>query len=39
MEVPEILISGDHQKIEEYRYEESIKRTKQRRPDLLEKSK
>ena len=37
MEVPEILVSGDHQKIEEYRLQESIKRTKERRPDLLEK--
>lgn len=37
MEVPEVLISGDHQKIDEYRYQESIKRTKDRRPDLLEK--
>lgn len=37
MEVPEILISGDHQKIDEYRYQESLKRTKERRPDLLEK--
>ncbi len=35
MEVPEILISGDHQKIDEYRYQESLKRTKERRPDLL----
>ena len=37
MEVPEVLISGDHKKIDEYRYQESIKRTKERRPDLLEK--
>ena len=37
MEVPEILVSGDHKKIEEYRYQESLKKTKQRRPDLLEK--
>ena len=37
MEVPEVLISGDHQKIDEYRYQESIKRTKERRPDLLDK--
>ncbi|MBR4618936.1 MAG: tRNA (guanosine(37)-N1)-methyltransferase TrmD [Bacilli bacterium] len=37
MEVPEILISGDHKKIAEYRYQESLKRTKERRPDLLEK--
>ena len=37
MEVPEVLLSGDHKKIEEYRREESLKRTKMRRPDLLEK--
>ena len=37
MEVPDVLLSGDHKKIEEYRYEEQLKRTKQRRPDLLEK--
>lgn len=37
MEVPEILISGDHKKIDEYRHQESIKRTKELRPDLLEK--
>lgn len=37
MEVPEVLLSGDHKKIDEYRYEMSLKRTKERRPDLLEK--
>ena len=37
MEVPEILISGDHKKIDEYRHQESLKRTKELRPDLLEK--
>lgn len=37
MEVPEVLISGDHKKIDEYRHQESIKRTKELRPDLLEK--
>ena len=37
MEVPEVLISGDHKKIDEYRYQESIKRTKERRPDILDK--
>jgi tRNA (guanine37-N1)-methyltransferase len=35
MEVPEVLISGDHKKIDEYRYNESLKRTRERRPDLL----
>ena len=37
MEVPEVLLSGDHKKIEEYRKEESIKKTQLRRPDLLKK--
>ncbi|SKB93132.1 tRNA (guanosine(37)-N1)-methyltransferase TrmD [Dyadobacter psychrophilus] len=33
--VPEILMSGHEARIEEWRYEQSIERTKQRRPDLL----
>ena len=37
LEVPEVLVSGDHKKIDEWRREESIKRTKERRPDLLDK--
>jgi len=37
MEVPEVLLSGDHKKIDEYRYQESLNRTKSRRPDLLDK--
>ena len=38
MKVPDILLSGDHKKIDEYRYSESLKRTKERRPDLLDKN-
>jgi len=34
--VPDILLSGDPQKIEDWRYEESVRRTEERRPDLLE---
>ena len=34
--VPGVLMSGDHKKIDEWRYERSMERTKQRRPDLLE---
>ena len=34
--VPKVLLSGDHKKVDKWRYEESLKRTKQRRPDLLE---
>lgn len=37
LKVPEVLISGNHAKIQEYRRAEQIKRTKERRPDLLEK--
>lgn len=35
MKVPEVLLSGDFGKIEEWRYQQSLERTKQRRPDLL----
>jgi tRNA (guanine37-N1)-methyltransferase len=33
--VPDILVSGDHKKIEDWRYKKSLEITKQRRPDLL----
>ena len=36
MTVPEVLLSGDHKKIAEWRKSEQIKRTKSRRPDLLD---
>ncbi len=32
--VPEVLMSGDHKKIEEWRYEQALKRTMEKRPDL-----
>ncbi|MEQ8210279.1 MAG: tRNA (guanosine(37)-N1)-methyltransferase TrmD [Lacipirellulaceae bacterium] len=35
-EVPEVLLSGDHEKIAKWREENSLERTKQRRPDLLD---
>ena len=35
MKVPEVLTSGNHQKIKEWRMRESLKRTLERRPDLL----
>lgn len=35
--VPEILLSGHHEQIRRWRRQESLRRTKQRRPDLLEK--
>lgn len=34
--VPEILLSGDHAKVDAWRLEQSIARTKERRPDLYE---
>ena len=37
MEVPEVLLSGDHKKIEEYRNSERVRLTRENRPDLLEK--
>jgi tRNA (guanine37-N1)-methyltransferase len=33
--VPEILLSGDHARIEKWRREQSLRRTFKRRPDLL----
>ena len=36
MLVPDVLLSGDHKKIAEYRKNEQIKKTKELRPDLLE---
>lgn len=37
--VPEVLLSGHHANIEKFRREQSILRTKERRPDLYEKTK
>jgi tRNA (guanine37-N1)-methyltransferase len=37
MKVPEVLLSGHHKNINEWRHNEQIKRTQARRPDLLEK--
>lgn len=37
MKVPEVLLSGHHANIAKWRLEQQIKRTKERRPDLLEK--
>jgi len=36
MQVPDVLLSGNHKLIEEWRHQESLKRTYERRPDLLE---
>lgn len=35
MEVPEILLSGDHGAVDRWRHEQRLSRTRQRRPDLL----
>ena len=32
--VPEVLMSGDHKKIDDWRHDQSLQRTKERRPDL-----
>ena len=37
MKVPEILLSGHHEKIARWKHEQSLKRTAERRPDLLQK--
>lgn len=36
MKVPDVLLSGNHAKIEQWREEQSLKRTFERRPDLLD---
>ncbi|MDO5328844.1 MAG: tRNA (guanosine(37)-N1)-methyltransferase TrmD [Coriobacteriia bacterium] len=36
MEVPDVLTSGDHAKIKEWKHEQSLIRTKKYRPDLLD---
>ena len=36
MKVREVLLNGHHQKIEEWRLKESLRRTYLRRPDMLE---
>ena len=36
LSVPDVLVSGNHQLIHLWRFEESLKLTKERRPDLLE---
>ena len=37
LKVPEVLLNGNHKEIEEYRMREALKKTQERRPDLLEK--
>ncbi|MGW0045246.1 tRNA (guanosine(37)-N1)-methyltransferase TrmD [Rhodococcus sp. NPDC003348] len=35
LDVPEVLLSGNHAKVEQWRREQSLRRTAERRPDLL----
>ena len=37
MAVPDVLLSGDHQKVDEWRRQQALERTARRRPDLLHK--
>lgn len=37
MKVPDVLRSGDHKKVKQWRHKQSLKRTKEVRPDLFEK--
>ena len=37
VKVPDVLISGDHAKVDKWRYERALEETKRLRPDLLEK--
>lgn len=39
LEVPEVLLNGNHKEIKDYRYNQMIERTKVKRPDLYEKYK
>ena len=36
-EVPQILLSGNHEKVRQWRRKQSLRRTKARRPDMYEK--
>ncbi|QKT07031.1 tRNA (guanosine(37)-N1)-methyltransferase TrmD [Gordonia sp. X0973] len=36
LDVPEVLLSGDHAKVAAWRHEQALRRTAQRRPDLLD---
>ena len=38
MQVPEVLLSGNHEEIRKWRRAQALKRTLQRRPDLLERA-
>ena len=35
LDVPDVLLSGDHARVAAWRHEQSLQRTRERRPDLL----
>ena len=37
MEVPAILLSGNHEKVRQWRRKQALRRTRERRPDMYEK--
>jgi len=39
LRVPEVLLSGDHEKIARWRLDQAVARTRERRPDLLTRQK
>ena len=36
MDVPEVLVSGNHKLIDEWKFKKALELTKERRPDMLE---
>jgi tRNA (guanine37-N1)-methyltransferase len=38
LDVPKVLLSGDHKKIEQWRSDQALEKTSKRRPDLLSKA-
>ncbi|MGR3317642.1 MAG: tRNA (guanosine(37)-N1)-methyltransferase TrmD [Candidatus Anammoxibacter sp.] len=38
MQVPDTLVSGNHKKIKDWQHDQSVKRTRERRPDILQSS-
>jgi len=39
LKVPDVLLSGDHKRIAQWRREQAVARTRERRPDLLTRQK
>ena len=38
MKVPDVLVSGNHAAIDEWKKEQALERTRQNRPDLIDRS-